>query len=132
MIVISRGLARGFRSLARKCVTGRPRGPAPPVVLEARDGTLTAWVRTEDAALTYTAPSTCGDDLVVVPMAVVEAVEGAGDEPVELVVGPKLTGEARSTDRGVPAARSSTRCCPASSTARRTSRATGTRPPPNS
>ena len=32
VIVISRGLARSVRALARKCVSGRPRGPArrPP------------------------------------------------------------------------------------------------------
>ncbi|HEX4607095.1 MAG TPA: hypothetical protein VH092_02735 [Urbifossiella sp.] len=44
MIVIPRRLARDFRALARRCVAGRPRGPAPPVVLEARAGTLTVWV----------------------------------------------------------------------------------------
>ena len=51
MIVIPRGLARSVRALARQCVSGRPRGPAPPVVFENRAGTLTIVVRTADAAL---------------------------------------------------------------------------------
>jgi hypothetical protein len=102
VIVISRGLARSFRALARKCVNGRPRGPAPAVVFEVKAGTLTAWTRTDHAALVYAAPSRCDDEVVVVPMAVLEAVEGGGGDPVELAVGPKLTGEARWSDRGVP------------------------------
>ena len=102
MIVIPRGLARSVRALARKCVSGRPRGPAPPVAFARRDGTLTAWVRTGDAALVFEAPDPGGDEVTVVPMAVLGAVEGAGDDPVELAVGRGLTGEARWADRGVP------------------------------
>jgi hypothetical protein len=34
-------------------------------------------------------------------MSVLDAIEGAGDDPVELVVGPRLRGEARFADRGV-------------------------------
>ena len=90
MVVISRGLARSFRALARRCVSGRPRGPAPAVVCEVRAGTLTAWTRTDHAGLVYTAPSRCDDEVVVIPMAVLEAVEGGGGDPVELAVGAKL------------------------------------------
>ncbi len=104
MIVIPRGLARSFRAVARKCVSGRPRGPAPVVGLEVRSGTLAVWTRTEDAILAYTARTRCDDGSVVVPMAVLEAVEGTGASPVELAVGPKLKGTARWADRGVPKA----------------------------
>jgi len=102
VIVIPRGLARSFRALLRKSVAGRPRGPAPEVVFEAKCGTLTAWARTADAALVHTAATRCDDTVLVVPMAVLAAVEGAGDDPVELTVGAQLRGEARWVDRGVP------------------------------
>jgi hypothetical protein len=102
VISIPRGLCRAFPVLARKCVSGRPRGPAPAVVFEAQGGTLTVWVKTDDAVLVFTAPTQCGDEVLVVPMAVIEAAAGPGGEPVELTVGPKLRGEARFTDRGVP------------------------------
>ncbi len=102
MIVISRGLARSVRALARKCVSGRPRGPAPPVVFESRAGTLTACVRTADAVLVHAAPTRGGDGVLVVPLAVLDAVEGAGDDPVELAAAGALRGEARWADRGSP------------------------------
>ena len=101
MIAIPRGPCRAFPALARKCVSGRPRGPAPVVVCEAQGGTLTVWERT-DAVLLYTAPTSSIDELVVVPMAVLEAAADSRSEVVELVVGSKPTGEARFTDRGGP------------------------------
>jgi hypothetical protein len=59
-------------------------------------------VRTDDAVLAYAAPARGGDEVLVVPMAVLEAVEGGGADPVELAVGPKLRGVAHFSDRGVP------------------------------
>ena len=102
MISIPRGLCRAFPALARKCVSGRPRGPAPAVVFESKGGALTAWAKTDDAVLAYTAPTDRGDGVLVVPMTVLEAVAGPGGEPVEMDVGSKLRGEARFSDRGVP------------------------------
>lgn len=102
MISIPRGPCRTFPALVRKCVSGRPRGPAPLVVCESSGGTMTVWSKTDDATLAYTCPTETGDERVVVPMAVLDAVGGGGDLPAELVVGPKLKGEARFTDRGVP------------------------------
>ena len=102
MIVFNRGLARAVRAVARRCVSGRPRGPAPAVVFESRGGTLTVWVKTPDAGLVHAAPTPCADGVAVVPMAVLAAAEGAGADPVELVVGAKLNGEARWVERGVP------------------------------
>mgnify|MGYP003346016477 CR=1 FL=1 len=40
MIAIPRGMARSFRAVLRKCQTARPRPPAPPVLVEVRDGHL--------------------------------------------------------------------------------------------
>ena len=102
MIVIARDLARRFRAVARRCVSGRPRGPAPPVVMQARSGTLVLWARTGDADLTWTGPTDGGDDTLVVPMSVLEGVEGTGSDPVELSVGPKLQGSARCVRHGLP------------------------------
>ena len=102
MVSIPRESCRAFPALARKCVSGRPRGPSPVVVCEAKGGTLTVWAKTDDAVLAYVAPTVCGDGTLVVPMAVLEAAAGPGGDPVELRVGPKLSGEARFADRGVP------------------------------
>jgi hypothetical protein len=103
MIVISRDLARRFRAVAKKCVSGRPRGPAAPVVLQARSGTLTLWTRAGEVELVHTGPasSPSGDETLVVPMAVLQAVEGGSGEPVELAVDRKLRGTARWSDRGI-------------------------------
>ena len=103
MIVIPRGLARAFRAVARKCVSGRPRGPAPAVAFEVSGGTLSAWAATGDAGLLYAAATATpgGDDRVVVPMEVLAAVEGGGG-PAELAAGPGPQGTATWADRGVP------------------------------
>lgn len=106
MIVMSRWLARSFRALARKCVSGRPRGPAPAVVVEVRAGTLTVWTKTDDAGLVYSAPTESGDEVMVIPMAVLDAVEGSGNDPVELAVGAKIRAEAKFPDHGVPSTHS--------------------------
>jgi hypothetical protein len=105
MIVIPRGPCRAFPALVRKCVSGRPRGPAPVVVCEAKGGTLTVWAKTDDAVLTYTAPTACGDETLLAPMVALEAVAVSIGKEVELVVGPKLAGEARFIDRGGPKCR---------------------------
>lgn len=100
MIVIPRRVCRAIPALARKCVSGRPRGPAPPVEFESKAGVLTAAVRTADAALAYGAPAAGGDAALVVPADVLAAAAGAGEDPVELVpLGPGR-GEARWRDRG--------------------------------
>ena len=102
MIVIRRDLARAFRAVARRCLAGRARGPAPPVVCRAGAGALTLWARTETAGLAYTAPAPEEEDTLVVPMAVLGAVEGAAPDPVELAVGPHLRGTATWSHRGAP------------------------------
>lgn len=105
MIEIPRGPCRAFPALARKCVSGRPRGPAPPVVCEAAGGVLTVSAVTGDAGLAYVGPTTVGDGRLVVPMAVLGTIPGRGNGPVTLAVGPGLRGEIRFADRGADVAR---------------------------
>jgi hypothetical protein len=128
VIVIPRGVCRAVPALARKCVSGRPRGPAPVVVCEVAAGTLTVWARTPDAILAYSAPcrDTAGETRIVVPMAALAAA-GPGTEPVEVVVGPGLAAFRRPA-RSRPS-------CPAGNTSYPTRRTCGTRsglisPPP--
>ena len=66
---------------------------------------MTVWTRTADATLMYNAKTAGDDELLFVPMSVLEAVEGSGDESVELAIGRTLNGEARWADRGVPMTR---------------------------
>lgn len=103
MIVLTRGLARRFRAVARKCQPGRPRGPAPPVVGRSAGGTLTLTARLGGVAVAVAAPAPPGgNEVLVVPKAVLEAVDGAGADSVELRLSAGLRGEARWADRGVP------------------------------
>src|SRR4051794_6546119 len=100
-MTLTRNLARTFRTLVRKCVSGRPKGPAPPVVCIQKDGALTLWVSTLDAELSHTTPASGSDMTLAVPMALFEAVEAAGNDPVTIAV-EGGAGVARWTDRGVP------------------------------
>ena len=78
MIILSRAIARAFRSLARKCVPTRTRGPAPPVTLRQADGRLTLKADLGEVVLTWTGPAAGDPDTLVVPMALVDAVDGPG------------------------------------------------------
>lgn len=82
-IVIPRGLARAFRAVARKCSAGRPRGPAPPVVVTSAAGRLTLTTFGPSAVLLcdVVAPGV-SDGTVIVPAEVLDAVATGG--PVEL------------------------------------------------
>jgi hypothetical protein len=106
VIVLTRGLARAFRAVARTCVSGRPRGPAPAVGVETTADTLTVWTTVDGVGLVHTgpppSPSAGGNGALVVPMDVLAAVKGPGDAAVELAVGPDRAGTARFTARGTP------------------------------
>ena len=101
MIVVSCEIARTFRALAKKCLAGRPRGPAPFVTLQVRDGLLRIWCRIESVGLQgcIAAPG-AAKDLIVAPMDVLAAIEGSRAEAVELVVDGKLRGTAAWSDHG--------------------------------
>src|SRR5207249_2741245 len=102
MILLPRAVARAFRALARKCVAGRTRGPAPPVTLRQADGRLILKVDLGESVLTWTGPAAGDPDTLIVPMALVDAVDGPGDEPVQIDREGTDRVVARWADRGVP------------------------------
>lgn len=102
MILLPRAAARAFRALARKCYPGRPRGPAPPVTLRRHDGTLTLHVDVGEVVLTWTGPAAGESETVVVPLALLDAVDGPGDDPVQVDRDGSDRVVARWADRGVP------------------------------
>jgi hypothetical protein len=97
MILFTRTVAQNFRALFARCVAGRPRGPAPPVIIQIRDDTRAVAATTPDGVtLTHTAPADReSDDLVVLPAAVLAEVEGGTDEVVALDRPSKLRGVVR-------------------------------------
>jgi hypothetical protein len=56
----------------------------------------------EGFGLAHTAPTPGEDETLVIPMGVLEAVEGSTPDPVELEVGRKLRGAAKWTENGAP------------------------------
>ena len=97
MLLFTRAEARDFRALFGRCVAGRPRGPAPPVVVRVAGGVRTVAATTPaGVTLTHTSPAPDEpDDLVVVPAAVLAAAEGNADGAVALDRGPKIRGVVR-------------------------------------
>jgi hypothetical protein len=104
MILFTPSTARTFRTLLARCVTGRPRGPAPPVVVRFVGGTRTLAATTPGGViLTHTARTAADrDDLVVLPGHVLAGTEGGSDEPVTLDRGAKLRGVVRWSAGGTP------------------------------
>jgi hypothetical protein len=100
MLMLPRVSARVFRALLRKCVPCRSRGPVPAVLLLAQGDVLSLVAATEDVMLRYTMPNTGGEESFLIPMTVLEEVEGSADS-VEFI--PKTKGKAiaRWSDRGV-------------------------------
>jgi len=103
MISIRRSTARSVRAVARACVAGRPRGPAPDVVVRRSGGEVTLFAVVDGVAVAFAAgPQPGPDEAHAVPMAVLAAAEGGGADPVELSLVAAGRGEARWADRGVP------------------------------
>jgi hypothetical protein len=100
MLMLPRVSARAFRALLRKCVPGRSRGPVPAVLLLAQGDVLSLVAATEDVMLRYTMPNTGGEESLVVPMTVLEEVEGSADS-VDFIPKSKGKALARWSDRGV-------------------------------
>jgi len=97
MIVLSRVLARDFRALLGRCVSGRPRGPAPPITVWLKDGLQTLSATTTDGIrLSHSseAPNE-SDDEMVLPATVLAEVEGGADEPVRIERQSKLRAQVR-------------------------------------
>jgi hypothetical protein len=106
MILFTRAVAQNFRALFARCVAGRPRGPAPPVVVHVRDGTRAIAATTPDGVtLTHASPAPGeGDDLLVLPATALAEVEGGTDEAVTLDRPSKLRGVLRWPGGGKPRA----------------------------
>src|SRR5690349_6184671 len=103
MIAFPRRVARRFRAACAKCISGRPRGPAPCVVLRQANGrvALTATVPDVTLELSCGTPAP-GTEALVVPLAVLDAVGSAAPDLVELEDTGRAKGTARWTDRGTP------------------------------
>jgi hypothetical protein len=97
MLAIPRRAARRFRAACSKCVSGRPRGPAPPVVVRRTGGRVTLTAAFPGVTLDLVLPASAGigDEVLVTPMAALEAVEGNTDEPAEFELTEKLAGRIR-------------------------------------
>jgi len=94
MVLCTRVEARDFRALFARCLAGRPRGPAPPVVIRSREGTRVIASTTADGVmLTHTAPAPEErDEWVVLPGSVLGDIGGNTDEGVRLDRQSKLRG----------------------------------------
>ncbi len=97
MTPFTRITVRDFRTLFARCVSGRPRGPAPPVVIQFKGEVRTLAATTaEGVTLTHTSPAAKeADDLLVLPAAALAEVEGGTDEAVTLDRPSKLRGVLR-------------------------------------
>ena len=103
MIAFPRRVARRFRAACAKCVAGRPRGPAPPVVIRQSKNrvTLTATFPEVILELGCDTPE-IGTEVLVVPVAVLDEIGGAAPELVELEGAGMLKCTARWTEKGTP------------------------------
>ncbi len=107
MIAFPRRAAQRFRAACAKCTSGRPRGPAPCVVIRRAAGrvTLTATFPEVTLELACAAPPARGrSEVLVVPMTALEAVASASDEPAEFDAGDTLEGVASWAGPGGPGA----------------------------
>ena len=105
MIAFPRRLARRFRAACAKCTSGRPRGPAPCVVIRQANGRVTLTATFPEVTLELTcapAPARGRTEILVVPMTAIEAVAANSDESVEFDVGENLNGIARWAGDGAP------------------------------
>ena len=103
MIAFPRRVARRFRAACAKCICGRPRGPAPPVVIRQSKGrvTLTATFPEVTLELACGTPES-GTEVLIVPMAVLDEIGSVAPELVGLEGTGMLTGVARWTKKGEP------------------------------
>jgi len=94
MIPFTRVEARDFHTLFTRCMAGRPRGPAPPVLIHFRAGTRTLCCTTnEGVILMHSSPvEDEHDELLVLPGSLLVEVEGSTDEGVKLDRQSKLRG----------------------------------------
>lgn len=95
MIVLPPGLPKRFAAVAARCLSGKPAGPPPDVVLRMTANTLTATARMPNGVvLAFTADTDVADAVLVVPFEVLTAV-ATSREPVELRLTRGLSAEVR-------------------------------------
>ena len=99
MLTIPRSAVREFRALLRKCHTGRSRGPAPPVLLQADGQTIAMIADAGEVTLRWAMPYRESEGTFLLPMNALEAVEG-GTEPVQFLAKSRNKALARWSDRG--------------------------------
>ncbi len=104
MILFTRAAARDFKMLLGRCVSGRPRGPGPHVVIQFEAGRRTVTATTPDGVrLAHTSsPEGDRDELLVLPATVLTEVEGSTDEAVTLERQSKLRAAVRWHGGGKP------------------------------
>jgi hypothetical protein len=104
MIIISRAVARSFRSLLRRSViASSPRGIAPPVLASVEGDTLTLRAAREEVGLTLrTQSESVNAGQIAFPGHVLARIDGSGTEAVTLEVLPDGQAQARWDERGVP------------------------------
>jgi Phosphate-selective porin O and P len=92
-----------FRALMRRCVVGRPRGPAPPVLLHQAHDRLTLATSFPDTTLSLRLSSEAPtEEERIVPSALLEAIEGAGAGSAAVDLDESGRIRCRWTDRGAP------------------------------
>ena len=104
MIAFPRRVARRFRAACARCVSGRPRGPAPCVVIRQSKArvTLTATFPEVTLELACDIPAALSrEEVLVASMTALEAVESTSEELVTFDPGKQLQGIARWGDSGL-------------------------------
>lgn len=87
MFTVSRSFLRSFRALQRKCVRGKSRGPAPPVMVSWHAEACVLATHMNEVILTGHIPGTvpCFDPFQL-PGDLLDRVDGPGEEPVSFTL----------------------------------------------
>ena len=102
MLTIPRSMFRSLRLLRRKCVVGRPRGPAPPLHFHCQPKGCVMAIHFEEVILTtHISGSSPNFDSFQLPGDILDTIDGPGDEAVTLALS-KNRIEIQWNDRGVP------------------------------
>ena len=102
MLSIPRSMFRSLRSLRRKCVIGRPRGPAPPLLFHSHSRGCIMAIHFEEVILTaHVCTASANFDSFSLPGDILDTIDGPGDEPVTVTLSKKRV-EIHWNDRGVP------------------------------
>lgn len=99
-LTLPREAAARFRAVARKCHIGRPRGPDPPVRVQAVAGTATLFVQLPEVALAYTVP--CTEEAAGSGFVPMDALDVNGPVSIELALPPGRRHRRAVTDGPLP------------------------------